>query len=87
MRIAKRWYQRGRSIYMECRGDVENCCTMFRQRYGNIATILVILRILIVIWELWSKMRVEVPPEIPRMDMLPDGVTVDDDSDEDSDHL
>lgn len=85
MRISKRWYARGRAIYMECNGNVEQCCDLFRQRYGSIATILVILRVLLLLWELWNKLRVEVPPEQPRMDMLPRDVSVDleDDSDED----
>ena len=61
-KLNKKWRSRGRDIFIECEGDIAKCQAMFRQRYGSLTTILLVLQILLTLWEFWYSNGISEPP-------------------------
>ncbi len=61
-KLNKKWRSRGRDIFIECKGDIGKCKAMFKQKYGSLATILLVLQILLTLWEFWNSKGISEPP-------------------------
>lgn len=60
-RLNRQWRSRGRDIYIKCDGDITKCEAMFKQEYGSLATILLVLQILLTLWEFWNSKGISKP--------------------------
>lgn len=63
--LPRKWREIAREIFVECDGDIEACRNLFKQRYGSVAAILLILEILVTLWKLWKSLGIDEPPAFP----------------------
>lgn len=61
-RLNKKWRSRGRDIFVACDGDIERCEAKFKQEYGSLTAILLILEILLTLWKFWNSQKISEPP-------------------------
>lgn len=60
-KLKEKWRVRGREIYLECDGDIAACEKRFREKYGSLAAILLILEILLALWKYWQSKSISSP--------------------------